>query len=499
MSPLWQIALDHSASGILVLQALDVASSDAVTFRLALTNRRASELTGVKLNLLLGRSVSTLFPDDWSAALVATAQRVWKTGRTEEYDQAYSIRRTGNTGWFQITLTTAGDGKHVVVSINDITEMRKAKLALLKKAYLFNTMSRNVPDAGALVVGPDLRVILANGELPADLFPGLDQKALIGMPIAQVLGKAFQSEMTQYFDDALTGLTRSLIQPIGERVYEVFVGPVNDETGETLMTMAIYRDITLTRRYHRQMEQSIVELKRSNESLEQFAYVASHDLQEPLRKIQSFGDVLSDQYAQHLGENGVDLVARMQSAAFRMSGLIRDLLTYSKLATEHQTQQAINLNTVLTDVITDLEVTLRDKQACVESTDLPVIKGDPAQLRRVFQNLLSNALKFIKAGVRPYIHITSRQVAGTAIPNVALSDEHQLFYEISFSDNGIGFDERYLDRIFVIFQRLHGRNQYAGTGIGLAICKKVMDNHRGYIRASSRVGEGATFRIYLPT
>ncbi|GAA4454973.1 hypothetical protein GCM10023189_22210 [Nibrella saemangeumensis] len=482
----------------MVLQALSSASTDAMDFRLALTNRRASELTGVKLNLLLGRSVSTLFPNDWSAQLGEVALRVWQTGEAEQFEQYYTIERTGNTGWLLITLTPAGDGEHVVVSINDITEMRKAKLALQKKAYLFNTMSRNVPDVGALVVGPDLRVILANGELPADLFATPEPEEIIGWRIGQALNPVLQAEMTQYFEDAMTGLTRTLIQPIGERVYEVFVGPVTDEHGETLMTMAIYRDITMTRRYHRQMEQYIVELKRSNESLEQFAYVASHDLQEPLRKIQSFGDVLANQYAYNLGENGADLVGRMQSAASRMSGLIRDLLTYSKLATEHNPHQGVNLNIVLAEVINDLELTLRDKQACIDSDDLPVIKGDPSQLRRVFQNLLSNALKFVRKGVQPYIHITTQRVDGTAIPNVALSDEHQAFYEICLTDNGIGFDERYLDRIFVIFQRLHGRNQYAGTGIGLAICKKVMDNHRGYIRASSRMGEGATFRLYLP-
>ena len=247
-----------------------------------------------------------------------------------------------------------------------------------------------------------------------------------------------------------------------------------------------------------ELEEANSSLNRSNQSLEQFAYVASHDLQEPLRKIQQFGDLLKAHSLQD-GDQGLVYLERMQSAAGRMSGLIKDLLNFSRITNQRNTTTPVPLNQIIDLVLTDLELIRSETQATLEVGPLPTVEGDPGQLGQLFQNLLSNALKFRRAGVTPSIQIRSFQLVADQLPPgikpVRLAPS---YHRIEVVDNGIGFDEQYLDRIFQVFQRLHGKSAYAGTGIGLAICEKVVSNHGGAITATSQPGQGATFTIYLP-
>ncbi|GAA4463504.1 hypothetical protein GCM10023189_41620 [Nibrella saemangeumensis] len=248
----------------------------------------------------------------------------------------------------------------------------------------------------------------------------------------------------------------------------------------------------------RELESTVSELNRSNAELSQFAYVASHDLQEPLRKIQSFGDILKDQFAPDLGSTGTDLITRMQGATGRMQALVKDLLTYSRLTTHQQAFEPIDLNVVIAGVLSDLETIVQEKEATIDSEPLPRINGDPMQLRQLFQNLLSNALKFAKPDQPPVIHITVNKLPADQLPADVLLTGHPAYVAISVADNGIGFDQKYEDRIFRLFQRLHGRSQYEGTGMGLAICKKVVDNHGGHISVRSQPDQGSVFTVYLP-
>ncbi|TDE10527.1 PAS domain-containing protein [Dyadobacter psychrotolerans] len=239
-------------------------------------------------------------------------------------------------------------------------------------------------------------------------------------------------------------------------------------------------------------------LVQSNLNLQQFAYVASHDLQEPLRKIQSFGNLLVNRYSEQLGE-GVGYLSRMQSAAKRMSDLIEDLLTFSKISSKKENTQTISLSEVIHDVLTDLELVIQESAAEVTVTHLPDIQGDPTQIGQLFQNLISNALKFRKPNVNPVINIRSEIVSNNDLPlSVVPSRAASLYYKFEVSDNGIGFDQKYADRIFQLFQRLHGRSEYTGTGIGLAICDRVAANHGGTISVTSEPGRGSTFSVYLP-
>jgi PAS domain S-box-containing protein len=240
-------------------------------------------------------------------------------------------------------------------------------------------------------------------------------------------------------------------------------------------------------------------LNRSNDNLQQFAYIASHDLQEPLRKIQSFGDLLKNQYSVQLGE-GIDYLERMQSAASRMSILIKDLLTFSRISIRQENAVAVPLTEVIASVLTDLEMIIAESGAIVELDKLPTVLGDPSQLGQLFQNLISNALKFRKPDVPPYIRIKAQLIAAINLPtSVKPVRQTDSYYCIDVLDNGIGFDEKYIDRIFQVFQRLYGKSQYPGTGIGLAICEKVAVNHGGAITASSQLGQGSVFSVYLPS
>jgi light-regulated signal transduction histidine kinase (bacteriophytochrome) len=247
-----------------------------------------------------------------------------------------------------------------------------------------------------------------------------------------------------------------------------------------------------------ELQESNFLLNRSNENLQRFAYVASHDLQEPLRKIQQFGDLLKAQYGDALGD-GVDYLHRMQVAAQRMSTLIRDLLSFSRIATHRDKSEAIKLTDVIDEVVSNLDVSIQETKARVVVESLPTVMGDASQLKMLFQNLLSNALKFHTPNSVPIVRVNSATIQTVDLPpSVKPMTSVPAYSCIRVSDNGIGFDEKYLDRIFEVFQRLHGRNEFVGTGIGLAICEKVVTNHGGAITAISQPGQGATFSVYLP-
>lgn len=233
------------------------------------------------------------------------------------------------------------------------------------------------------------------------------------------------------------------------------------------------------------LKQYTQELERSNQELQRYAYAASHDLQEPLRKIQTFGNRLENVYKDQLDVRGQMYLSRMQNAAARMQTLIQDLLLFSRVTTQAQPFTPVDLNQLVSGVLLDLEIQLAETDANIVVAGLSTIDADQVQMRQLFQNLISNAMKFARPQVPPMITIKERSLENDQI-------------EISIADNGIGFDEKYADRIFGMFQRLHGRTDYEGTGVGLAICLKIVERHKGYIFARSTLGEGSTFVITLP-
>lgn len=241
------------------------------------------------------------------------------------------------------------------------------------------------------------------------------------------------------------------------------------------------------------LRQLNTELQQSNQELQSFAYVASHDLQEPLRKIQAFGDLLEEEYGQTLGK-GKAYLARMRNAAGRMRILINDLLTFSRVTSQALPFSPVNLATIAYEVLDDLESQIQTTRGTVEIKPLPTIEADPLQMRQMLQNLIGNALKF-HHHERPSIVKVYAEVQPSS---VALPEHTEQQCVLFIEDNGIGFDEKYLDRIFTVFQRLHGKSDYEGTGIGLAVVRKIVERHGGSITARSAIGEGTTFIIILP-
>jgi PAS domain S-box-containing protein len=268
-------------------------------------------------------------------------------------------------------------------------------------------------------------------------------------------------------------------------------------SGKIIGLLGVNVDITKRKADEEKLQRFAEQLERSNAELQNFASVASHDLQEPLRKIQAFGDRLRTKCSDQLGEQGRDYLERMQNAAHRMQTLIQDLLQLSRITSRAQPFQSCDLNKIVTEVISDLEVRIEQTRGQMEVGDLPTIDADPLQMRQLFQNLIANALKFHQPDAPPAVRISS-ELLTAADHSLAGARPRDRITRIRVQDNGIGFDPKFADQIFVVFQRLHTKQEYEGTGIGLAVCRKITDRHGGTIVAHSEPGQGATFEITLP-
>ncbi len=293
-----------------------------------------------------------------------------------------------------------------------------------------------------------------------------------------------------------------------ERILYAKGAVVTDENGNAIFLNGINRDITLQRETEKELTRKVelrtlelqkanAELNNLNENLKQFVYVASHDLQEPLRKINLFSDLIQEK-TETLDEVQRNYLGKITKAARRMAALIKDLLDFSRTESKEQVLSSTDLNQLVHNVIEDYEVLIQQKKATVNVDTLPVIEAIPLQMNQLFYNLIGNALKFSKPDVQPVIDIQCRKLsAAEVLKHDKLSADHN-YLQITVADNGIGFDQKFSDQIFVIFQRLHGKNEYEGTGIGLALCKKIAENHKGIVYGEGKEGNGAQFHVILP-
>jgi PAS domain S-box-containing protein len=338
------------------------------------------------------------------------------------------------------------------------------------------------------VIDADARIRVVNGAVTH----------LLGFKDAELLGRSIDTlevtESEQTISRTLKDLARRTPIRDQERLLRqkgsdepvavsISISPVSHGDVEQ-GAVVIARDIRERKSGEAELHEAMRRLEQSNRELEDFAYVASHDLQEPLRKIQAFGDRLHAKYAPELPEQAQDYIVRMQSAAKRMQVLINDLLAFSRVTTKAQPFVPVDLEHVAREVAHDLEIRTHEAGAHVEIGNLPAIDADPLQMRQLLQNLISNALKFHREGVPPHVAVTGRADGETA--------------QLIVADNGIGFEEKYAERIFTMFERLHGRGTYEGTGIGLAICRKIVERHGGEIVARSAPDVGSTFTVTLP-
>lgn len=275
------------------------------------------------------------------------------------------------------------------------------------------------------------------------------------------------------------------------------IATIHDRNDDAAGAVIVFRDVSAARTSQQQLQAVKDELERSNLELVGFATIASHDLQEPLRKIQAFGDRLAEHSAGALDEEATDYLRRMTNAAARMQSLINDLLEYSQVVTRPEPPQPVDLGLVVAEVLSDLDERIRVTKGEIHIGPLPTILASPLQVRQLFQNLIANALKFHPPGVAPQVHIEAASLGGSRGPK-GRRDRAAPVWEIRVRDNGIGFDDKHAEKIFTPFQRLNGRQAYEGTGMGLAICRRIAAFLGGTITATSRPGEGATFVVTLP-
>lgn len=317
------------------------------------------------------------------------------------------------------------------------------------------------------------------GKSVIDVFPDLSgsvfhvsaQKALTGIPVYE-----------QVYRSLVTG-----------RHFEINFIPLKDQWERVYAVLVIAHDNTQTIEAAKSLAEKNDQLSRTNRELERFAYIASHDLQEPLRKIRTFASLIERELPENFA--GAKYFEKIHSSSERMSRLIKDLLNYSKLSGAQHEEEVVDLENVLKNVISDYELLIDETGATIECGELPVIKGIPLQLHQLFSNLIGNSLKF--AGQEPIIQIISAVAPCKELkkyfPNASAND----YSEVVIKDNGIGFDQKFSEQIFTIFQRLNDR-KVSGTGIGLAMCRKIAESHNGFIRAEGKAGEGASFYVYFP-
>lgn len=383
-----------------------------------------------------------------------------------------------------------GSPIYLVGSVRDITDRKHMEQALRESEERLRLIAETIQDVfwmstpgvgKMLYVSPAYEKIWGRTrnslyEQPQSFMDAVhsDDKELV---LAQLAGHASGSWECQY----------RILQPDGRVRWIHDRGfPIRDENGTLRLMTGVATDITDRREAEEALRQLMNKLEESNQALQDFASIASHDLKEPLRKVSSFGKMLQERLGNSMDDRARDYLNRMLSATGRMQALINSLLDYSRVTLRAEPFTKVDLYVLIEEVLSDLEVRIARSGGKVCLGELPSLEADPTQMRQLFQNLIGNGLKFHKQGETPLVCVRSCQL-------------NDLEVGISIEDNGIGFDESEVDHIFAPFRRLHGRSsQYEGTGMGLAICKKIVERHGGSITCTSTPGEGSTFYVHLP-
>lgn len=496
--------LNSISNGLSVLEAIRDKEGQLADLKYIQVSRTLITDTGLTEAQLLDSTMLKLFPHIKATAYWPAYQAALQTGIQQEFEEHYVGDGIDNYTSNYITRLDKNRLLSVYVIIND---RKKTELKIQNQANILQSVldSCQLPivlfeairDAKGQII--DFRYIVQNQP----------NARLVNFPIAESYTKTMLEIspnlkplgiFDRYVQVVETGKPARFEQRLTDDPVDSWFEFSVVKQGDGIVSSA--SDQTLLRQTLQRAEQLVLDLQQSNASLEQFAYVASHDLQEPLRKIQSFGNLLTANYADALPLEAKDMLQRMQSGASRMSTMIRDLLTYSQLSMQQEPNKSVDLNELLSGIIGDFDLTISEKNAQIIIGDksnpvLPIISGNPVQLRQLFYNLVSNALKFSRPGVPPQVHIIAVPVLAATVPEVIRATSSN-WLALTVQDNGIGFDEQYRARIFQLFERLNTRQAYSGTGIGLAVCLKVAEKHRGTIVAEGRPGEGATFKVFLP-
>jgi len=490
--------MKHSPSAISVTRLLRNERGEIVDGQIIMANAISENYMGLPMERLLNQKISEIDPGFFNSPLFEKALQALQTG--EPGIIQYHMEPTGK--WLEVAVAKM-DAHHLIYVFTDITTIKKSEIEIRQSVERLAAVF-NAAQSGMFIFEPvynkqqeivDFRFVITNsnfasyvnqtpeilkGELGSKWFPGYLHNGVFDI----------------YKQTFLTGETQRHNIHYNVDGHDIHLDLLSTKLGsEVLVT---FTDYTELKTMQLKLEKHIEELKRSNAILEEFAHAASHDLKEPVRKVQVFSDRLKSSLPTLSKEQNF-LFARVEDATSRMSLLIDDLLDYSHVSMGVDLLERIDLNEKLEVVIGDLEIAIQDKNATVKVEPLPVVSGHRRQLQQLFHNLIQNALKYSRTDVPPQIHISSQKVSGLQSGFQLPAESNNCVYHlIQVKDNGIGFEQEYAEQIFKMFQRLHGKSEYSGSGVGLAIVRKVVDNHKGFIAAEGQPGVGANFKILLP-
>jgi PAS domain S-box-containing protein len=461
---------------------------------IVLLNLQAEKQFGYRRDELLGQQVKNIIPEGFAERLLSDGLRSAEETLAQQIGTGIELqgrRKDGSEFPLELMLSPlqGAEGILVTAAIRDISVRRAADKHLAQMEGRYRGLLEAAPDA-MVVVNQGGEIVLLN--LQAEKQFGYRRDELLGQQVKNIIPEGFAERL---LSDGLRSAEEALAQQIGTGIelqgrrkngsefpLELMLSPL--QSAEGILVTAAIRDITTRKNAEAALLQNVHDLNRSNEELEQFANIASHDLQEPLRMVASYTQLLAKRYKGRLDSDADEFIAYAVDGSTRMQALIQDLLAYSRAGTDGKAHRKISSESVLNEALKNLRATIEENGAVVTHDSLPVLTTDDMQLAQVFQNLVGNAIKYHSAEV-PHVHITARKSADNA-------------WIFSVRDNGLGIDPQYFERIFILFQRLHGREEFKGTGIGLAICKKILERLGGRIWVESQLGKGSTFYFALP-
>ena len=460
---------------------------------IVLLNAQAEKQFGYRRDELVGQKVTNIIPEGFAERLIADGTRTAAEALAQQIGTGIELiarRKNGSEFPIEIMLSPleSAEGTLVTAAIRDISVRRAAEKHLAQMEGRYRGLLEAAPDA-MVVVNQGGEIVLLN--VQAEKQFGYSRDELVGQKVTNIIPEGFAERLVS---DALRSVEEALAQQIGTGIeltgrrkdksefpIELMLSPL--ESAEGILVTAAIRDITTRKKAEANLLNKVEELNRSNEELGQFAYIASHDLQEPLRMVASYTQLLSRRYKGKLDSDADEFIAFAVDGAGRMQRLIQDLLAYSRVGTKGQELLATSSEEALQQALINLRGAIAERGALVTHDPLPNVLADEMQFVQLFQNLVGNAIKYQNSGI-PKVHITAAQNGSQK-------------WTFSVKDNGLGIDPQYFEKIFGMFQRLHKREEFAGTGIGLAICKKIVERHGGNISVESEPGHGSTFRFAL--